>query len=95
MHDHTDHCLDQAAQTFIQPENSHIDPADCGTCHPKQAETYRLTGMRRSFYRPNPSSQIENYARGLVILLSATRAYPVFRIAGTLFAAAVAGWMGG
>jgi predicted CXXCH cytochrome family protein len=48
-----------------QTENGYISPAVCGTCHPKQAETYRLTGMGRSFYRPNPANQIENFSRGL------------------------------
>src|SRR5277367_846148 len=53
------------AQTVSQPENGYIDSAVCATCHPKQAETYRLTGMGRSFYRPNSSNQIENYSHGL------------------------------
>src|ERR1700722_8536724 len=53
------------AQTVSQMENGYIDPAVCATCHQKQAETYRLNGMGRSFYRPNSSNQIENYSRGL------------------------------
>ncbi len=64
-----------SAQTVSQPENGYIDPAVCATCHPKQAETHRLTGMGRSFYRPNPSNQIENYARGLPYYHEASATY--------------------
>ena len=32
---------------------SYVDPAACAGCHPSIAETYRRTGMGRSFYRPN------------------------------------------
>jgi hypothetical protein len=35
-----------------QPGDGYINPAVCATCHSKQAETYRLTGMGRSFYLP-------------------------------------------
>jgi predicted CXXCH cytochrome family protein len=51
--------------TSGQPDNGYINAAVCASCHPKQAEMYRRTGMGRSFYKPDPSNQIENYARGL------------------------------
>jgi hypothetical protein len=54
-----------SAQAVRQQDNGYIEPAVCATCHPKEAETYRLTGMARSFYKPDPSNQIENYGRGL------------------------------
>jgi predicted CXXCH cytochrome family protein len=53
------------SQTVSQPDNGYVDAAVCATCHAKQAETYRLTGMGRSFYRPDPSNRIENFASGL------------------------------
>lgn len=37
----------------------------CDSCHPKQAETYKKTGMGRSFYTPSAATQIEDFTRGL------------------------------
>jgi tetratricopeptide (TPR) repeat protein len=48
-----------------QSVNGYLNPDVCATCHPNQAGTHRLTGMGRSFYRPNASRQIENFSRGL------------------------------
>jgi len=63
------------AQIVGPPENGYVDSAVCATCHAKQAVTYRLTGMGRSFYRPNLSNQIENYARGLPYYHEASATY--------------------
>lgn len=41
------------AQTTASPTPSYIDPSTCAACHPKIWETYRQTGMGRSFYRPS------------------------------------------
>ena len=35
----------------------------CAACHPKIYESYRRTGMGRSFYRPGPSNTVEDYSR--------------------------------
>ena len=35
----------------------------CAVCHPKIYESYRRTGMGRSFYRPGPSNTVEDYSR--------------------------------
>ena len=35
----------------------------CGGCHQKIADTYRQTGMARSFYRPSPGNTIEDYSK--------------------------------
>lgn len=48
-----------------ETEGDSIDSTVCATCHAKQAQSYRRTGMGRSFYRPAPSNQIEDYTRGL------------------------------
>jgi tetratricopeptide (TPR) repeat protein len=67
--------LNALAQTASQAKTAYIDPAVCANCHPLQAQTYRLTGMGRSFYRPNPSNQIEDYTRGLPYYHAASATY--------------------
>lgn len=39
----------------------YISPAACATCHREVWETYRRTGMARSFYRPSPTNTVEDY----------------------------------
>jgi tetratricopeptide (TPR) repeat protein len=34
----------------------YVDSRQCAGCHPKIAQTYRRTGMARSFYRPSPEN---------------------------------------
>lgn len=68
-------CLISFAQAADSREDSYIDSAVCGSCHPKQAETYQRTGMGRSFYRPDPSKQVENYSRGLPYYHEASATY--------------------
>ncbi len=41
--------------------NSYVDPSMCAGCHRQIYESYRQTGMGRSFYRPAPSNTIEDY----------------------------------
>jgi predicted CXXCH cytochrome family protein len=50
------------AQTTNQAANGYVDSAVCATCHAREWETYRLTGMARSFYQPGASNQIEDYS---------------------------------
>ena len=39
-------------------ENRYVDPSVCVDCHPTIAETYRKTGMARSFSRPTTANTI-------------------------------------
>jgi predicted CXXCH cytochrome family protein len=39
--------------------NNYVDPALCAQCHPKIADTYRKTGMGRSFSRPHSANGVE------------------------------------
>ncbi len=41
---------------------SYVDPKLCAGCHASIAESYRKTGMGRSFYRPSAANQIEDYS---------------------------------
>ena len=56
-----------AAISFVHaqtPGNSYVDSKLCAACHAKIAQTYALTGMARSFYRPVGNPPVEDYARG-------------------------------
>jgi predicted CXXCH cytochrome family protein len=56
-----------AATSFLHaqtPANSYIDSKLCAACHAKIAQTYALTGMARSFYRPAGNPPVEDFARG-------------------------------
>jgi predicted CXXCH cytochrome family protein len=46
------------------PGNPYVDSKLCAACHAKIAQTYALTGMARSFYRPAGNPPVEDYARG-------------------------------
>ena len=39
----------------------YVDSQLCAKCHSKIYETYRRTGMARSFYRPAPANTVEDY----------------------------------
>jgi predicted CXXCH cytochrome family protein len=39
----------------------YVDPKVCAGCHASIWETYRRTGMARSFYRPSPESAVEDF----------------------------------
>src|SRR5258708_26766514 len=41
----------------------YVEPAACASCHRELYESYRRTGMGRSFYRPAPENTIEDYSR--------------------------------
>jgi len=49
-----------AVAAFGASQSGHAQA--CATCHPKAAQTYRHTGMARSFCRPAPENTIEDYA---------------------------------
>jgi Flp pilus assembly protein TadD len=44
--------------------NAYVDGQLCAGCHSKIAQTYALTGMARSFQRPQPQNTLEDYTRG-------------------------------
>jgi tetratricopeptide (TPR) repeat protein len=50
--------------THVQPtandEMVYVDPAICGRCHVRTAETYRQTAMGRSFSRPRSEDRVED-----------------------------------
>jgi tetratricopeptide (TPR) repeat protein len=53
--------LARAYQPAAAP--SYVDPKLCIGCHAEIAQTYRKTGMGRSFYRPSPANTVEDYTR--------------------------------
>ncbi|MDQ6676177.1 MAG: hypothetical protein M3Z09_02655 [Acidobacteriota bacterium] len=44
-------------------EAGYVTPEACAGCHRDIWETYRRTGMARSFYRPAPANTIEDYTK--------------------------------
>ena len=53
-----------AGRLFISGEDAgYLDPAACAACHQKIYESYRRTGMGRSFYRPRPENKVEDYSQ--------------------------------
>jgi Flp pilus assembly protein TadD len=54
------------ASAFGKSESGprYVDPAVCATCHAAIADTYKKTGMGRSFYVPKKSNEIERYSTG-------------------------------
>jgi predicted CXXCH cytochrome family protein len=43
--------------------STYVNSKLCESCHVTQAQSYRHTGMARSFYRPQPGNTIEDYSR--------------------------------
>src|ERR1700722_12668319 len=41
----------------------YLEPGKCAVCHREISETYRGTGMARSFYRLSPETAVEDYSR--------------------------------
>ena len=52
------------ASETAKADPGYADSAACAGCHQEIAETYRLTGMGRSFYTPGPENSVEDYASG-------------------------------
>ena len=49
---------------FIAGEDAgYLEPSSCAPCHRGIYDSYRRTGMGRSFYRPNPENTVEDYSR--------------------------------
>ena len=64
-----------AAQTSAQTSAEFADPRLCDGCHAGIYDTYRLTGMAKSFYRPSPANTIEDYSKGNPFYHAPTGAY--------------------
>jgi tetratricopeptide (TPR) repeat protein len=41
----------------------YVEPTACASCHREVYDSYRRTGMGRSFYRPGPENTVEDYSR--------------------------------
>ena len=53
-------CLALAlAPSMVRAEPGYVDPGLCATCHAAMAQSYRQTGMGRSFHRPNVADQVD------------------------------------
>ena len=59
----------------ISPDSSYIDPTVCAGCHPNILETYRRTGMGRSFYRPTLDNTIGDSGRTATFYRKASGSY--------------------
>src|ERR1035441_5065208 len=44
-------------------EAGYAGPETCAGCHRDKWETYRRTGMARSFYRPSPANTVEDFTK--------------------------------
>ncbi|HEY0161416.1 MAG TPA: tetratricopeptide repeat protein [Edaphobacter sp.] len=53
----------QKASTDSSENNGYVDPQVCAGCHAGIAETYKKTGMGRSFYKPSAQNVIEDFAK--------------------------------
>ena len=49
------------AVTASLAQSPRSDSNVCASCHPEVWQTYRRTGMARSFYRPNSDNTVEDY----------------------------------
>ncbi len=55
---------DRKGELFIAGEDAgYLEPGACASCHRQIWETYRRTGMGRSFFRPGPGDTVEGYSR--------------------------------
>jgi tetratricopeptide (TPR) repeat protein len=45
----------------FKTDSGYVESTACNECHSDIVETYRLTGMGRSFYRPRPENVAEDY----------------------------------
>ena len=55
--------------------NAYVDSAVCGQCHADKAQTYRQTGMGRSFYRLTAETAVEDFKSGLPFYHKASETY--------------------
>ena len=50
--------------TQPRPESTYVDPKLCAGCHASQWQTYRQSGMGRSFYRATPAAMSQHFGNG-------------------------------
>ena len=53
----------------------YVGPEACAGCHRNIWETYRRTGMARSFYRPSPTNTVEDYTENNTFYHKASDSY--------------------
>ena len=53
----------RARAQSAREEAAYVTPETCAGCHRDVWETYRRTGMARSFYRPSPGNAIEDFTK--------------------------------
>jgi tetratricopeptide (TPR) repeat protein len=63
------------AQSTVRANDEFVDRKLCIGCHAGVYETFRLTGMAQSFYRPGPANTIEDYGKGNPFFHAPTGAY--------------------
>jgi predicted CXXCH cytochrome family protein len=64
------------AVACAKPETlQYVDSARCATCHPEIDETYKQTGMARSFFRPSPENTVEDYTANNTFFHAASDRY--------------------
>ena len=51
-----------ALAACLRANAQYVAPDTCATCHQGIWETYRKTGMARSFYRPTVANVVEDYS---------------------------------
>lgn len=67
-------------------QNEYVAAATCAGCHADIARTYRQTAMGRSFYRPQPSAMVEDFAkRNTFYHRASDRYYEMFLKDGSYF----------
>jgi len=50
-----------ASPVANRADSDYIDSTECASCHAAIAETFKQTGMGRSFFKPGPANTIEDY----------------------------------
>ncbi len=72
---------------FISGEDAgYVDSAACAGCHRATYESYRRTGMGRSFYRPAPGNTVEDYQRNNTVYHQASdRYYTIYSRSGRYY----------
>jgi predicted CXXCH cytochrome family protein len=66
--------------------SEYVDSSECASCHPTIYETYRHTGMGRSFQRPTAENRIEDYTTKNTFYHAASdRYYVMFERGGRYF----------
>src|ERR1700689_4031862 len=71
-----------ASSACAQAKDRYAEPRLCIACHPRVYDTYRYTGMARSFYRPSASNTIEDYSKVNPFYQAATGAYYAMALRG-------------